>query len=97
MVQYACSSRLSALIGKFPPSNSQQSVTVGNGSIGNTGFVTAQAVPSSKNVIIICIVSLLLVLTPLTYGVLDNIILQAHLIQMCLTLSLYGYLKVIYL
>jgi len=44
-----------------------------NNSIGNTGFVTAQAIGSSKNVMTICIVSLLLNLTPFTYGVLDNI------------------------
>ncbi|KAK2193191.1 hypothetical protein NP493_14g07019 [Ridgeia piscesae] len=50
----------------------EQSVAVGNNT-GNTGFVTAQAIRSSKNVIVICIVSLLLNSGPLAYGVLDNI------------------------
>ena len=35
-------------------------VAVGKISIGNTGFVTAQVIRSSKNVISICVVSLLL-------------------------------------
>ena len=51
----------------------EQSVTVGNGSIGNTGFVTMQAIRSSKNVIIICIVSLLLNTLPIAYMVLREI------------------------
>ena len=51
----------------------EHSVAGGNNSIGNTGFVTAQAIRSSKNVIVICIVSLLLNLTPFTYGVIHNI------------------------
>ena len=51
----------------------EQSVTVGNGSIGNTGFVTMQAIRSSKNVIIICIVSLLLNTLPIAYVVLREI------------------------
>ena len=51
----------------------EQSIAIGNSSIGNTGFVTAQAIRSSKNVIVICIVSLLLNLTPLAHGVLNNI------------------------
>ena len=38
----------------------EQSVAVGNNSIGNTGFVTVQAIRSSRNVIIICVVSLVL-------------------------------------
>ena len=45
----------------------EQSVTVGNSSIGNTGFVTAQAIRSSKNIIIICVVSLLLNTPVLTF------------------------------
>ena len=51
----------------------EQSVTVGNGSIGNTGFVTVQAMRSSKNVIIICIVSLVLNTLPIAYVVLREI------------------------
>ena len=50
----------------------EQSVAVGDNSTGNTGFITAQAIRSSKNVIVICIVSLLLNSTPLAFGVLDN-------------------------
>ena len=38
----------------------EQSVAVGSNSIGNTGFVTVQAIRSSRNVIIICVVSLVL-------------------------------------
>ena len=38
----------------------EQSVVVGNSSIGKTGFVTVQAIRSSRNVIIICVVSLVL-------------------------------------
>ena len=51
----------------------EQSVAGGNNSVGNTGFVTAQAIRSSKNVIVICIVSLLFNLTPFTFGVIGNI------------------------
>ena len=38
----------------------EQSVAVGNSSIGTTGFVTVQAIRSSHNVIIICVVSVVL-------------------------------------
>ena len=51
----------------------EQSVTVGNSSTGNTGLVTVQAIRSSRNVIIICIVSLLLSTPTLAIAVLDNI------------------------
>ena len=46
----------------------EHSVGGGNSSIGNTGFVTAQAIRSSKNIIIICVVSLLLNTPVLTYA-----------------------------
>ena len=51
----------------------EQSVTVGSSSIGNTGFVTVQAIRSSKNIIIICVISLLLNIPPLTFSVLRNV------------------------
>ena len=51
----------------------EHSVAGGNNSTGNAGFVTAQAIRSSKNVIIICIVSLLFNLIPFIYGVIGNI------------------------
>ena len=38
----------------------EHSIAVGNSSIGKTGFVTVQAIRSSRNVIIICVVSLVL-------------------------------------
>ena len=50
----------------------EQSVTVGNTSIGNTGFVTVQAMRSSKSVIVICIVTLLLNIPPIVYVVLRD-------------------------
>ena len=51
----------------------EQSVTVDNSSIGNTGFVTVQAIRSSKNIIIICVISLLLNIPLLTFTVLRNV------------------------
>ena len=51
----------------------EQSVAVGDNSNGNTGFVTVQAIRSSKSVIVICIVSLLLNTPTLAYAVLDNV------------------------
>ena len=48
----------------------EQSVDNAN---GNTGFVTVQAIRSSKSVIVICTVSLLLNAPTLAYAVLDNI------------------------
>ena len=48
-------------------------MTVGNPSIGNSGFVTAQAIRSSKNVIIICITSILLNAPSLVFTVLRNV------------------------
>ena len=51
----------------------EQSVTVGNNAFGNNGFITVQAIRSSRNIIIICIVSLLLSTPNLAFAVLDNI------------------------
>ena len=51
----------------------EYSVACGNNTVGNTGFVTVQAIRSSKNVIVICIGTLLLNTPVLAYSVLRNV------------------------
>ena len=51
----------------------EQSVALENSSIGNNGFVTVQAIRSSKNVIVICVVSLALNAPVLAFFVLRNV------------------------
>ena len=50
----------------------ENSVAIGDNSIRKTSFVTVHAIQSSRNVLVICIVSLLLNTPLLAYGVLDT-------------------------
>ena len=51
----------------------ENSVAVGENSIGNTSFVTFQAMRSSRNVFVICVVSLILDTPVIVYAVLDTL------------------------
>ena len=51
----------------------ENSVAVGENSIGNTGFVTFHAIRSSRNVVVICVVSLILDTPLLVFAVLDTL------------------------
>ena len=50
-----------------------QSVAVPNTSIGNSGFVTDQAIRSSKTIIIICAASILLMTPSLVFSIIRNV------------------------
>jgi len=51
----------------------ENTVAVGDNSIGNTSFVTIQAIRSSRNVLVICVVSLILDTPLIVFAVLDTL------------------------
>ena len=51
----------------------ENSVAVGDNSIGNTSFVTFHAIRSSRNVVVMCVVSLILDIPIIVYAVLDTL------------------------